>query len=94
MASKTTNLVLGFLAGAATGAVLGILYAPDKGSKTRKKIKEQSEKIGQDVKKTVGEKVEGLQDYVNETIEEIKNRFSKLEKDVKKQEEDKKPKAS
>ena len=33
---KKSNVVLGVLAGAAIGALLGILYAPDKGSKTRK----------------------------------------------------------
>ncbi|MFB3057603.1 MAG: YtxH domain-containing protein, partial [Ignavibacteriaceae bacterium] len=35
--SKSTNTLLSFLLGAATGAILGILYAPDKGSNTRDK---------------------------------------------------------
>jgi gas vesicle protein len=32
------KLVLGILAGVAVGAIAGILFAPEKGSKTRKKI--------------------------------------------------------
>ena len=41
--SNNGNTVLGILAGTAIGATLGILFAPDKGSATRKKIAEQAE---------------------------------------------------
>jgi gas vesicle protein len=34
---KDNKVLLGFLGGVAAGALLGILYAPDKGSKTRTK---------------------------------------------------------
>lgn len=34
---KTNKTVIGILGGVAVGATLGILFAPDKGSNTRKK---------------------------------------------------------
>lgn len=37
-----SNVLVGVVAGLATGALLGVLFAPDKGSKTRKKIKIKS----------------------------------------------------
>ncbi|MDZ7743924.1 MAG: YtxH domain-containing protein [Bacteroidota bacterium] len=83
MANKTTNAFLGFIAGVATGAALGVLYAPDKGSKTRKNIKKQSDKISGDVRDAVNEKVDGLKDYVNQSLGDVKDRFSKIEKEVK-----------
>jgi gas vesicle protein len=36
--SKKSNALMAFLAGAAVGAILGVLYAPDKGSNTREKL--------------------------------------------------------
>lgn len=38
MSNRTGNSFLAFLLGAAAGAVVGILYAPDKGSNTRDKL--------------------------------------------------------
>lgn len=37
------KLVLGTFAGIAAGALIGVLYAPDKGTTTRKQIKDKSD---------------------------------------------------
>lgn len=40
MSNNTGNTIIALLVGATIGAGLGILFAPDKGSKTREKIKD------------------------------------------------------
>jgi len=47
MSKKSGNSLLAFLLGAATGAILGILYAPDKGSNTRDKLSFRLDKYKQ-----------------------------------------------
>jgi gas vesicle protein len=50
MNKTVSNFLLGFLAGAAAGAVAGILFAPGKGSETRKnigkKVRDLSDEFG------------------------------------------------
>jgi gas vesicle protein len=42
---SSTSFLIGLLSGAAIGAALGILYAPDKGKVTRKKIAQKTEDL-------------------------------------------------
>jgi len=57
MGKKGSNALMAFLAGAAAGAILGILYAPDKGTNTREKLSFQLDKY----KKT-------LEDFLNDLV--------------------------
>ena len=50
------KVILGILAGAAAGSLIGILFAPDKGIDTRKKIVNK----GEDYVGNLKEKVNGL----------------------------------
>jgi len=65
---KKGNVVLGLLAGLAAGAVLGILFAPDKGVKTRRKIMHKGEDLADELK----DKFDGLLEDMNEAYEGIK----------------------
>lgn len=59
MSKKSGNTLLAFLLGAATGAVLGILYAPDKGENTRQKLSFQLEKYRGMLQTFVNDLIEG-----------------------------------
>ena len=47
---KTEKILLGVLVGIAAGATLGILFAPDNGSNTRKKLSNSGEDFMDDMK--------------------------------------------
>lgn len=80
--SDKTNAIVSFLAGTAVGAVAGILFAPDKGSETRSKIKEKAQDVTSDVSDSVDGKIDGLRSSLTHFISEIKGRLGVLEKQV------------
>ena len=59
---STTKTLLGFVAGAAVGAALGILFAPDKGTETRRKISEQSNDLADNLKGKFTDLVDGVKE--------------------------------
>ena len=64
------KVLLGLLAGMAAGATLGILFAPDKGTSTRKRIS----KKGDDY-------VEELKDKFNDFLESLINKFESAQEE-------------
>ena len=64
------KLLLGVLGGVAAGALLGILFAPDKGSNTRKKIVTKGE-----------EYAEGLQEKFDEFLQSFSEKFDKMKEE-------------
>ena len=76
--SKKSNGLGKFLAGAAIGVGLGVLFAPKAGSETRKELKE---KIDELVKKVKELDVEEVKDAFLKKIEEIKEELADLDKE-------------
>jgi gas vesicle protein len=60
--SNKNSAFLAFVAGAAVGAALGILYAPDKGKNTRDKLSFQLEKYRERLKEYLDELMNGDKD--------------------------------
>jgi gas vesicle protein len=59
---STSKMLLGFVAGAAIGAVLGVLFAPDKGTETRRKISEQGNDLADNLKGKFTDLVDGVKE--------------------------------
>ena len=70
------KVFLGVLVGVAVGATLGILFAPDKGSKTRKKIARKKDEYAD----TIEEKFNDVIDGIAQKFESVKEDASRMVK--------------
>jgi len=75
--NSTGKVLLGILAGAAAGAILGVLLAPDKGSVTRKKILKKGEDYTDALKDKFEELVEGVTEKFSSAREDGREMASK-----------------
>lgn len=79
-----TNLksILAITAGFAAGAVVGILFAPRKGAKTRSKITNQGKEIVNELKGKVKESQDAIDEIKNELANSFTNTLDEFTKKV------------
>ena len=68
------KILLGVVAGLAAGALLGVLFAPEKGTETRRIIKRKGEDLTDEFK----EKFEDFLETVTEKFEKVKEEVSEF----------------
>lgn len=87
---STGKVVLGTLAGLAIGAIAGILFAPKKGSKTRKQILDKGDDYADELKSkfdkfsdSLTEKFESTKKDVEGLVDKGKAKKDEAKKDMK-----------
>ncbi len=73
MSNNSGNILLALLTGAAIGAGIGILYAPEEGKETRRKIKVKVEKTGHDL----SERLAHAKDELTHSAKNKKDKFER-----------------
>ncbi|MFD2967300.1 YtxH domain-containing protein [Sphingobacterium bambusae] len=77
--NENGKIVTALLAGLAAGAVLGLLFAPDKGSETRDKIQDSLADLGDAIKERAEEQLDQLQDLKEKLVAVVKSKVAKTE---------------
>ncbi|MCY4780855.1 YtxH domain-containing protein [Sphingobacterium sp. UT-1RO-CII-1] len=77
--NENGKIVTALLAGLAAGAVLGLLFAPDKGSETRDKISDSLSDLGDELKERADEQFGQLNDLKEKIVTALKRKGATIE---------------
>jgi len=80
---STGKVLLGLLAGVAAGALLGILFAPDKGSVTRKKLTKKGDEFADEMKEKFDEFLENMSEKFEKAEDVVSEKTGKESKTAK-----------
>ena len=75
---ESDKVVVGILAGVAIGALVGVLYAPAKGSKTRKRVINKANAYKDDLRSKIEDLVDDVSEQYDSLLGEAHNANSSL----------------
>ena len=79
---RTSRTILGILGAAAAGVAIGMLFAPDKGTNTRKKLAKKGKNYGSELKDKFGNIIDTASKKSEQLISEGKSKYETSKDDV------------
>ncbi|MEO5911353.1 MAG: YtxH domain-containing protein [Pelobium sp.] len=80
MKDNSKSLVA-LVAGLAAGAVVGLLFAPEKGSETRDKLSESLKNLGDSIKEKAAEEIDNLTEFKDKVVSNLKTKIKQADED-------------
>ena len=77
--NDNSKVLIGFLAGLAAGAALGLLFAPEKGSETRDKLSQSLKDLGDSIRDKAADEINNLSNLKDRVVSSVKTKLREKE---------------